>query len=334
MSDYQRLFLDALLERYESKNALVEELTHLLQLGKDAIYRRLRGDTALNMEELFTLAQHFEISLDELNFGGAPKINFTLALANKDLSAPKAFLQSLLDLLKDLRRYKNPKIWCATHELPIFYFALIPEVFTFKIFAWNQVLSPTTPRNLTKFSSTALDPDVLQLCQEINSEYAFLPSEEIWSTSLFDSTLGQIYFHAEQRDFMDIEEARYLCEKMYVLVEHLRRMSAKTAKIRHLGGVPYDIPFHLFYSATLSSNPQYFMESDQSRVVFNSYCFPEFILSKEGRICEYTQEWFRKLRGKSIYLSGNAQASRDAYFEYINKKIKETLEKIDQIPMD
>jgi hypothetical protein len=330
MNDFQRLFLDTLQERYESRNALVEELTQLLQLGKDAIYRRLRGDTALNMEELFTLAQHFEISLDELNFGGMPKINFTLPLADKDLTSPKAFLNGLLDLLKALRKHKNPKIWCASHDLPIFYFALIPEVFAFKIFAWNQVLLPTSG-NLGRFSSAALEPDFLQLCQEINSEYAFVPSEEIWSTSLLDSTLGQIYHHAQQGEFAEKEEARLLCEKMYVLVEHLRRMSAKTAKIRHLGGVPYEIPFHLFHSETLSPNPQYLLDSDQGSLVFNSYCFPEFILSKEGRICAYTLEWFRKLRGKSLYLSGSAQESRDNYFEKINQNIKETLDKIDLI---
>ncbi len=333
MNNFQRLFLDALQERYETRNTLVEELSELLKLGKDGIYRRLRGDTMLSMEELFFLSKHYEISLDELNYGGEPKINFTYPLNNNGLNPPKKFLERLLDQLKNLRTYQNPKIWCAANDIPIYYYALVPEIFFFKFFAWNYSME-TPPYAQPKFLPLEISSDFLKLCQEIISEYSFLPSEELWTTTIFDATLQQIYFHAVNQHFQDAEEAIILCEKMYLLVEHFRRMAAKSAKIRHLGGIPYETPFHLFYNETLSPNHHYLMESDNGKIMLNSYCYPNFLLTKEGRICEYTLQWFQKIRGKSTYLSGNSEEMRTSYFEGINEKIKGTLEKIREIPSD
>ena len=65
---FQINFLETILGKFSKKSKAVDELSELLQVGKDAVYRRLRGDTVLAPEEMKVLARHFQISIDDFIF--------------------------------------------------------------------------------------------------------------------------------------------------------------------------------------------------------------------------------------------------------------------------
>ena len=75
-TNLQEQFFDLLLSRFPRRADAVEEICELLHLAKDAIYRRMRGDTFLSPNELATLAQHYHISLDALMLGQTNNVLF------------------------------------------------------------------------------------------------------------------------------------------------------------------------------------------------------------------------------------------------------------------
>ena len=45
---------------------LAEEIAALLNISTDSVYRRIRGEKTLSIDELQTLCVHYKVSLDQL----------------------------------------------------------------------------------------------------------------------------------------------------------------------------------------------------------------------------------------------------------------------------
>lgn len=327
--NFQSVFLNTIQNRYTSRQDLIEDISKVLHVGKDAVYRRLRGDTVLTTDELYVLSKHFNISLDELVYGGTDRILFTFNDFESSIKNIDAYLISLLEKLKFLRRLKNPFIHYASSEIPIFYYCLVPEVFFFKLFVWGRTLWDIEYLKTSKFALTLFNKSHKDLCSQILSEYAFLPSEELWSINLFDNTLYQIEYHAEGGYFDNYQESIDLCNKMYLLVEHFRRMASQSVKIKQIGGHPYETPFQLYHNEMIYTNNQILIKSETMDLMFSSFCNPNFIHSTEARMCDYTMEWFEKVRSKSTYLSGANEKSRNKFFDNIKRKIDKTIHNLE-----
>ena len=57
-------FLERLSTRFKSRSELVHQVAKVLHVGRDAVYRRLRGDTALTADELMLLADQFKVTME------------------------------------------------------------------------------------------------------------------------------------------------------------------------------------------------------------------------------------------------------------------------------
>ena len=64
-NDIQNQLFNQIKDRLPENLSLVDEIADLLEISNDSAYRRIRGDKALEFEELGKLAKHFKISLDD-----------------------------------------------------------------------------------------------------------------------------------------------------------------------------------------------------------------------------------------------------------------------------
>jgi hypothetical protein len=60
--DLQRQFFERIKLRVAPHLNMVDEIGELLSIGSDSVYRRMRGDTALTLEEAIQLANKFHNS--------------------------------------------------------------------------------------------------------------------------------------------------------------------------------------------------------------------------------------------------------------------------------
>ena len=91
----QQALLEQIISSFKKKSDAVERISELLHLGKDAVYRRLRGVTLLTPDEIQLLATAFGISVDNLIFRNTDSLIFTMnALSGK--------IQSFRDFFDDL----------------------------------------------------------------------------------------------------------------------------------------------------------------------------------------------------------------------------------------
>jgi hypothetical protein len=62
----QKLLFDQIVSLLPKQIVVAHEISDLLSLSTDAVYRRMRGEKKLNIEEICTLCDHFDISIDDL----------------------------------------------------------------------------------------------------------------------------------------------------------------------------------------------------------------------------------------------------------------------------
>ena len=100
----QQQFLEVILGKFAKKSTAVEELSQILAIGKDAVYRRLRGDTLLTPDEMGLLSKQFKVSLDALIFENTDTVFFTF---NRFSKTSKNFEEFLWNFLEEMERASN-----------------------------------------------------------------------------------------------------------------------------------------------------------------------------------------------------------------------------------
>ncbi|MCU0444966.1 MAG: helix-turn-helix domain-containing protein, partial [Microscillaceae bacterium] len=123
--------------------SLVDELADLLQVSPDSVYRRLRGETALTIDEVMLLCKQYRISFDSLLNNSLDNIAFSYP----PLHTYEDFRQYWLNIISMMQKMKlapNRQITYVADDIPISYHFLYPEHTAFKMFYWMQLLLKDT----------------------------------------------------------------------------------------------------------------------------------------------------------------------------------------------
>ena len=91
----QQVLLEQIIGSFKKKSDAVERISELLHLGKDAVYRRLRGETLLTPKEIQLLATAFGISLDSLVFQNTNSLIFSMNALSGKIQSFRDFFEGL-----------------------------------------------------------------------------------------------------------------------------------------------------------------------------------------------------------------------------------------------
>src|SRR5688572_39817 len=97
-------FFDRIKQSISSSVSLAADLSELLELSQDGVYRRMRGETVLSMDELVKVCNHYRISPDTIVSTEDNTATFQFRRMNKFETGLEEYLSSLL---KDLLRIKS-----------------------------------------------------------------------------------------------------------------------------------------------------------------------------------------------------------------------------------
>lgn len=317
-----RLF-EIILSRYPRRADAVEDLCNLLNLAKDPIYRRLRGDTFLPPEELSLLAQKYGISLDALVTGSSDNVVCNFSAFSKKVLDFSHFIDNFIKEFELIHKMPNPHLFYASSELSLFTYNLFPELISFKMYIWGRTTWNLESLRDRQFSLDLVTPPIIRLSQEWLGHYIRLNSTELWSAQIMDNTLAQIEYHVYSGGFRDPKEAIILMEKLSEWAAHLKAMAAAGKKFNvgekaeHGRG-----DFNLYYNEMLYTNITGLISSDIGRTVYSAYCTPNFLKSTDTRLCNYTEDWFKTITTKSSRFSGEGEKLRDWFFRETAQKIE------------
>src|SRR5471030_2569411 len=98
----QTKLMQRLKDALPSNLSLVDELADLLKVSNDSAYRRMRGETALSIEEIAAICKHFKLSFDAfLNSNDNGLVTFSYHQLSSHVNSYKEYL---LNINNDLGR--------------------------------------------------------------------------------------------------------------------------------------------------------------------------------------------------------------------------------------
>lgn len=327
----QRQLFDRIRHRFPRRADLVNELSNLLNVGRDAIYRRLRGDTLLTPDEIVLIAKTFKISLDALVFNQTDAVFFTFNAFSQEIQKVEDYLYDLKNNLHQYGSLPDNKVFFASSEIPIFYYCLFPKLMNFKLYVWGRTVWNLSYLQQEAFHFNLIDPYAIELGLHILEAYIDLDTTEFWSLNTLDKTLNQIEYHLNSGQFKDPKDALELCDVLEQLVEHLGRMAVAGKKFMAESKPEYGTSFNLFHNEMIFTNNTIYLTSPHMRVVFSTFGNPNYLKSTDPRLCDFIEIWFKSIQTKSSPISTNAEKARNWYFNTLKRKIDFTRRRMELV---
>jgi hypothetical protein len=327
----QDFLFESILSEFPNRSSAVEAISEMFGLGKDAIYRRLRGDSLLTPDEIGRLAQAFNISLDAYIFENNNTVFFRYSPFTRQVKEFSDYLGPILSDLENTVKLPNPKILYVSAEIPILHYCLIPEIIAFKLFVWGRSFWELEYLQKRQFDFDLISYPVIKMTEDLCKIYRNIPSIELWNNNLVDFTLSQIEYHVMSGDFRNPKDALIICDRVDDLMEHLSDLATHGRKslfgtnAEESSGAGFD----LYHNEMVYANNTILVSTDKGKAVYTAFGNPNFLKSTDRKMCDYTENWFLSLTQKSIPMSGHAEKNRNWFFNNIKKKVEMARKRIE-----
>lgn len=329
----QTIFMQRIKAALPANISLVDELADLLEVSNDSAYRRIRGETALSIEEIAAICKHFKISFDSfINSSNDQFVNFFYHPLTNGSESFKVYLQNIKNSLEAVLKFPpdQQQIIFAAEDIPVFHHFAYPELTAFKIFYWNKSILNASGFEDKKFDVIHVDKSLLELARDIYDLYSRIPSIEIWSDDTVNSTIKQIEFYWDSGAFHNKKDALLICEEVKLMFTRICKQAELNVKLNvHSKPASSENNYSLYHSDVMIGNNCVLAKMGDIKEAYISYHTFNSMATRNMIYCNETDLWLKNLIRKSSLISGVAEKLRYRYFKIIDDILKKLINKIE-----
>lgn len=328
----QMILMQRLKDALPSNISLVDELADLLQVSNDSAYRRMRGETALSIEEISAICKHFKLSFDAFlnNNNDNGLVTFSYHQLNSHVNSYKEYLLNISSDLDRMLQFDDKQIIYAAEDIPVFHHFYHPELTAFKIFYWNKSILNSKGFEETQFDKSLVSEELIEIAKGVLDRYTKIPSIEIWSDDTVNSTAKQIEFYWDAGFFANKEDALLMCDQVSQMLERIKKQAEMNVKLdRDEKPVSSENNYALYHSDIMIGNNCILVNTGGIKATYLSYHTFNVMLTTNSNYSNETDLWLKNLIRKSNLISGVAEKQRYQYFKRIEGVIKRLKEKIE-----
>ncbi len=304
----------------------------MLNIRKGAAYKRMNGETALTLEEVIKLSEHFNVSLDSI-FREQTYISFFHPfLTDNQLGTTEEFFDQFSSFMKPLKKKEDGEDQIAmsylANEIPIFYYFSHRYIFTFLLSVWKHL---HWDEGMIEIRDTNdFDKQIEELRKEIAVNYYGHPVTEIWNSNMLNNLYQQIIFCITIRAFKDQTFLTRLILDVEKLINHLREIAISGKKsIKGISTEEGELKIYLNDFGNYLNLVLY--ESEAAKTSFIGYDFPQFIVSYNKSFHTFSQNWINKIKKRSVLISSEGYQYRELFFIKMENDFKYFKERVDKL---
>jgi hypothetical protein len=313
--EIQPLFLEQLKAKMPPHVSFPDELAEVLNISRDSAYRRIRGETILSLEEVRTLCNHYQLSLDALLAPTQDSISFNHRAINSTTFTFGHWLASILKNLEMIRQFPQRELVYCAKDMPIFHFFLFPQLAAFKMYFWMKVYCQYPQYEKSNFDMKIIPAELLATGERILKHYSDIPSTEIWSDEVTNITIRQIEY-AFESGFITKDQSDSLQADCAGIVEKLKKFAADGSKNEN------EKNYSLYKNDILIADTTILFKMGDKRVTYLTYNTMNILTTSEESFCNIIEEYLKNLVNKSILISLTGERERNKFFnritDYIN----------------
>lgn len=311
----QLLFFQRLKESVDSNIALAEEISTLLHLSIDAVYRRMRGETALTYDEAALIRKAFGLKTDNTQAEANNVVSFKYHSLYKSNKAFQQYLEGLIQDFKLIKQSNSVKLTYCALDIPVFHYFRSPKLAYFKLFYWqNSVMDiDQTDAYMTNRDKLA---DKIALVQNFYTLYQKTDSTEFWTDSTIDSFIHQLAYYWESGILDSFEELSLIVEEAKEMIKSIEKQASNGKKIAlEHGEVSNTAKFDFYMSELLIGNNLILADMGKEKWSFISHQSFNSIRSSDKHFYAENEQWVKGLQKKSILLSTTGEKIRHQFFK-------------------
>jgi hypothetical protein len=310
-ANIQDLVVKKIRESIPEGTNLTNYLSDLLNIGRESVYRRIRGEINFTFEEIVMLSQNLGFSID--NMVGVKKD--TNALFNihmlQQMDYYDIYVNKILEygrLFRETSEQMPTKARISVNTLPYFFHISYEALSKLRIYKWlyqNQKIKPNE-----KYSDYLLPKKVLDAHKTFFHDLQTIPHiTMIMDNDVFWSVTKEIeYFW--KRDLLSDEDVEVLKRELHKIVDALENMAAE-------GVCRNNVKVEMYVSAVdLEASYMHYEYGDSqfSQVrVFSISAIDSF----DPNICKIQKAWMESQKRYCVLISESGEMQR---FEYMNKQ--------------
>lgn len=328
--DYNHIVVEKLSSIYPSKGELITMICDLLHMSKSTAYKKLNGSIYFSMEELIRLAKHNHFSLDNIFNVFSDQIQFSFPHFESKIKAGIDFVEPINNDLEKLSFNTNPFVYYTSSEIPIFHYFQYEELALFKFFIYEGTTWNTNTQKLRKFDPSELlvNKPLVDNIKSMANNYYKLDSEEYWTASAFDKTLGQIKYFLIA-GLTDKEFALRLMGNIYDLLKSIEEMAKEGVKKIKYQGDTNQGKLRIFNNEIIHTGTTIYAKSDGFNTVYMTYDHPNYLRSQDTKLVNHTDGYFDKLKSKSYRITEGSDQHFYAFFNNIRSRIDKVYKEIE-----
>jgi hypothetical protein len=322
----QHQFIKKLKEMVPPTVSLADELADILNVSTDSAYRRLRGETAISLDEAYTICSKYSISIDSVFSAKGDTVTFNYTHLTESSRNFEKYLQGILDTLKKVNSFEKKRIIYAAEGVPLFHSLKDDKHAAFKLFYWQRSVMNVPELQSQKFDTEMISAEIKQLGKKIFQTYVSIPSIEIWTPETVITSLKQVEFYFESGAFKSKEDALDIINEIKKMIEWIQRSAEKETK--HENGLTDPGSFSLYNSElVIGTNCIHVNTGDHnfSTISFNTM---NSLTTGNQVFCDEVEHWVKNLIKKSELISGTAEKQRYKFFSKVFKSIDASLERV------
>ncbi|MDD6209971.1 MAG: hypothetical protein PUB21_05130 [Bacteroidales bacterium] len=310
--------INAIKEKLPEGTNLANTLMDYLHLGKEATYRRLRGDVPFTLTEAATLSQKFGISLDKLA-GAVSDTNaiFNLNLVQHDdpVETYYSIVKNYTELFTMLVEYPESELSTSSNIIPQTFYLKYDALSRFRLFKWMYQHEKIDC--LKHYEDLELPSKLLEKQKEfVAISQLFKRTSYVWDKEIFPRIVTDIkYFSSIQ--LISEESVRILKDELFKLLDELEEIASK-GKFTTENEIQIYIS-NINFEATYS-----YVETPHFHIALIRVFAINSITSRDEKIFHNLKEWIQSLKKFSTLVSQSGEIQRIQFFN-AQRKIVDTL---------
>lgn len=296
-------------ERIAPKETLANFLTNTLCMGKEAVYRRLRGEVAFTFDEVAVISHKLGISIDQIignHLSNRATFDLNLQHSPDPIESYYEILERYLRIFNYIRNDDSTTIYTATNIIPFTLYSAYESLSKFRLCRWvYQNGKIKTPHSLAE----------MQVPEKVISAHKKLSETVkhckktcfIWDSNIFYSFIKEIKYFAGL-NLISEEDVKQLKNELLLLSHELEQLSIK-GEFNNGNKVAIYLS-NINFEATYT----YIEKSDFQISLFRVYSINSMD-SQNQQICTLQKNWIQSLRRHSTLISESGEVQRINFME-------------------
>lgn len=314
-------FLQKIAEKVPQKTKLVNILTDMLHISKEAVYRRLKGDISFSFNEVITISRQLDISLDNLGADNASiskpfKLNLIEHINPSETDF--ALMEEMTSVMKSFKEGSNPEVGELANILPQPLYANYENIFRFYLFKWKYQSNK---------SNTAIpykDITVSDKLNKIQAEYVKwakkIQAEYIFDNQLFKHLIIDIKYFFQVK-LLTSKEIELIQKDLLKILDDIEFMT-RTGFIKETGK-----KINIYISnINVDTNYIYISAADYQLTIIKAFLL-NGIASTDKSTFEEVKCWMQSAKWQSILITKSSEKER---FNYL-KEQQDIIESLSQL---